>query len=137
MHNRRFQVAIVTRQLTLLVYRGGNSVLDILLCPGIVGRCKRTQAVIGLFRLGEIVQIELRVCNYRPCGTRERRLYRRLSVNNKLADADGKIKLVLRKQIFGHRCQDGACFRMFRVGIRKLEPAVEVLLMPNNLFFTL
>ena len=122
--------AHVPREFALLVYRGGNALLDFVVSLNIVVRCEIAQLIVGLFRRFVIREIELRMGDNGPRCPRQFRLHRRLFADHGLPDRDRQIELVLRKQILGNGRQDRAGFRMLRERVGKLQAAVEVAIMP-------
>ena len=67
-----------------------------------------------------------------PSCTRQRCRNRWLFGDDGLADRNGEIELILRKQVFGNRGQYGTGFRVLRIRIGKLEATVEVAAMPGR-----
>src|SRR5690606_7174462 len=130
MDDRRFQVATVAGKLTLFI--DGRCDPVVYLLPGLLvaRRSKRLQLVIRGFRLGKAIQVELRMGNDGPCRARKAVLYRRHLGHRVLRHGNGKIELLLAKQVLGNRGQHSARLRMLGIRRGKLESAVEISLVP-------
>ena len=68
--------------------------------------------------------------NDRPGRTRKLCVYGRLLRNDGLAHDNREIELILPEQVFRNRCQYRTGLRVFGVGIRKLQSAIQVLFVP-------
>ena len=132
-----FELAGVSRLLALLVDRRRDAFPDLRGRFGVFGRRQAAKTVVGRFGLGKIAQIELRMRDHGPCGAGQRRLDGRLLGDDRLADGDREVELVLGKEVLGHRREHGAGLGMLGIGVREAQTAVEVPLMPCRLLRTL